>query len=43
MAVLLASLVRKREQAQLSPSVGAAAVASPPGGKGISLKAVLHP
>jgi hypothetical protein len=42
MAVLLASLVRKREQAQLSPSVGAAAVASPSGGKGISLKAVLH-
>lgn len=42
MAVLLASLVRKREEAQLSPSVGAAAVVSPAGGKGISLKAVLH-
>ncbi len=42
MAVLLASLVRKREQAQLSPSVGAAAVASPSGAKGISLTAVLH-
>jgi hypothetical protein len=41
MAVLLASLVRKRENAQLSPSVGAAAV-TPSGGKGISLKEVLH-
>lgn len=42
MAVLLASLVRKREQAQLSPSVGAAAVANPTSSKGVSLKEVLH-
>jgi uncharacterized protein len=43
MAVLLASLVRKREQAaQLSPSVGAAAVASTGGGSSVSLKEVLH-
>lgn len=42
MAVLLASLVRKREQAQPSASVGAAAVPSAAAGKSISLKEVLH-
>jgi hypothetical protein len=43
MAVLLASLVRKREEAaRLSPSVGAAAVAGTGGGTSVSLKAVLH-
>lgn len=42
MAVLLASLVRKRHELQLSPSVGAAAVVSKGPTQPISLKAVLH-
>jgi hypothetical protein len=42
MAVLLASLVRKRQELSLSPSVGAAAVASKGPAQPISAKAVLH-
>lgn len=42
MAVLLASLVRKRQELSLSPSVGAAAVMPKGPAQPISVKAVLH-
>lgn len=42
MAVLLASLVRKRQALALSPSVGAAAVVPKGAAQQISVKAVLH-